>query len=567
MQSLEDRLDSLGLGHYFGVLTENGFDDWDTVLDITEDDLHELGFKLGHRRSLQREIANYRGSTMQDDCRSPTAANPSGAMSPSVEHPNSNMEMLPNKRTKRRYRWHPRPDPNSPKRPKTAYVNFADHLRTDPAIANMSFVEIAREVGRQWQVMDTGTKQQWETQAASAMQDYEEQMEAYRRTDAYQHYQQYLESFKKAPGKTMRQKLKTNSSSDTVPRSGRSESAESGEVGQPVSQGSNGGSPERLQDECQQALSKVSAELKCLRQEYSDIQPEDTTAMPPHDLARTAVSAMIEGSGSLLYVFNKEQAEELLAAAYNPYSKPDSLLLTELCIASAVGGHYDSRAIQPALTKRLAATALTFLDSVDASEEHYLRLMRVMCCFALYSLLEKHISARHCVSAALAIARWKYPQLSASGDSTASRESWRKVYRTIVFLECWMCYTLGYASENIHIHLKVKTQKTTRQETKTDENAASTRSKRPSRKTRSRTPSSTRPPNWPSSQPKSRTPSSAPTSSPEPVSTTWSESSTPGSTSCRCPSSSYLSCQGAEAPSRLRRSARCSWCTYCISAP
>ena len=458
METLGDRLDSLGLGRYFTVLCENGFDDWDTVLDITEDDLHKLGFKLGHRRTLQREIANYRGSTTQDGCRSPTVANPSGVMSPITEHSTSNAEMLPNKRAKRRYRWHPRPDPNAPKRPKTAYVNFADHLRTDPTIANMSFVEIAREVGRQWQVMDTGTKQHWETQAAAAMQEYEEQMEIYRRTEKYQQYQHYLESFRKAPGKITRQKLKTNSSSETVPRSGRSES-DSGEGGRPASQSSNGESLERLNDECQQALFKASAELKRLRYEYSDIQPEDTLAMPPDDLARTAIAAMMEGSSSLLYVFSKEQAEKLFTDVYDASSKPDSLLLTELCIASAVGGHYDPRAISPSLTKRLAATALAFLDSVEAAasddDEHYLRIMRVMCCFAMYALLEKHVSARSCVAAALVIARWKYPQLGGGGDGTASRESWRKVYRTVVFLDCWMCYTLGYASENVHAHLKV----------------------------------------------------------------------------------------------------------------
>jgi len=457
MVTLEDRLDSLGLGRYFTVLCENGFDDWDTVLDITEDDLRELGFKLGHRRTLQREIANYRGSATQEGCQSPTVANPSGIMSPITEHSTSNAEMLLSKRKKRRYRWHARPDPNAPKRPKTAYVNFADHLRTDPAIANMSFVEIAKEVGKQWQVMDTGIKQHWETQAAAAMQGYEEQMEAYRRTEKYQQYQEYMENFKKAPGKTTRQKLKTNSSSETVPRSGRSESADSGEGGGPASQDSNGESPERLHDECQRALFKASTELKRLRHEYSDIQPEDTLAMPPDDLARTAIGAMMEGSGSLLYVFSKEQAEKLLADAYDASSKPDSLLLTELCIASAVGGHYNPRAISSSLTKRLAATALAFLESVDATgDEHYLRIMRIMCCFAMHALLEKHVSARCCVTAALVIARWKYPQLSASGDNTASRESWRKVYRTVVFLDCWMCYTLGYASENAHVHLKVR---------------------------------------------------------------------------------------------------------------
>ena len=73
------------------------------------------------------------------------------------------------------------------------------------------------------------------------------------------------------------------------------------------------------------------------------------------------------------------------------------------------------------------------------------------------------------------------PEVSAAegcDDSTASRESWRKVYCT-----------------SLH-------------------------SKRSSRKTRSRTPPSTSLPSWLSPRPKSRTPSSSPIRCPEPASTT-----------------------------------------------
>ncbi len=160
---LRAQLESLGLGQYFAVLTENGFDDWDTLLDITEEDLRDLDVKLGHRRILQREIANRRApATMADPMRSPPGAPLPAAAAQAVDVSMSSSDALPaERRPKRRYRWHPRPDPNAPKRPKTAYVNFADHLRADPTIANMSFVEIAREVGRQWQVMDSTAKQTW----------------------------------------------------------------------------------------------------------------------------------------------------------------------------------------------------------------------------------------------------------------------------------------------------------------------------------------------------------------------------------------------------------------------
>lgn len=158
---LATRLETLGLSQYASVLHENGFDDWDTVLDITEEDLDSLAFKRGHRRILQREIALARStesSPENDTNRSPTNAGPGGNAIAALDGSE--------KRTKRRYRWHPRPDPNAPKKPKTAYVNFADHLRSDPTIASLTFVNIAREVGRRWQTMDAGPKQEWENQAA-----------------------------------------------------------------------------------------------------------------------------------------------------------------------------------------------------------------------------------------------------------------------------------------------------------------------------------------------------------------------------------------------------------------
>jgi hypothetical protein len=61
MPELRDVLKRIGLTDYHQILTENGFGNWETVVDITEDDLTALDFKLGHRRALQREIATYRG--------------------------------------------------------------------------------------------------------------------------------------------------------------------------------------------------------------------------------------------------------------------------------------------------------------------------------------------------------------------------------------------------------------------------------------------------------------------------------------------------------------------------
>jgi hypothetical protein len=112
-------LERLGLASYLKVLTKNGFRTWETVLDITEEDLTALNFKLGHRRVLQREIATYRGvppaialeSDNPDEQRS---------LSTAALECLANETTTPPPREKRRYRRHARPDNNAPKKPKTA---------------------------------------------------------------------------------------------------------------------------------------------------------------------------------------------------------------------------------------------------------------------------------------------------------------------------------------------------------------------------------------------------------------------------------------------------------------
>ena len=55
-------LSTIDLGGYYHVLTANGFNTWDQMLHITEEQLDGLGFKLGHRRRLQREIASLKAT-------------------------------------------------------------------------------------------------------------------------------------------------------------------------------------------------------------------------------------------------------------------------------------------------------------------------------------------------------------------------------------------------------------------------------------------------------------------------------------------------------------------------
>jgi hypothetical protein len=59
--SLAQMLSDIDLGEYCHALIANGFDTWDQTLHITEEQLGHLGFKLGHRRRLLRQIASFKG--------------------------------------------------------------------------------------------------------------------------------------------------------------------------------------------------------------------------------------------------------------------------------------------------------------------------------------------------------------------------------------------------------------------------------------------------------------------------------------------------------------------------
>lgn len=120
MPDLSSVLERIGLTEYLQILSENGFHNWETVVDITEDDLTTLSFKLGHRRALQREIATYRGLPSSLSLDADSASNEPTSLSTSALETLTRQTSSPPPREKRRYRRHPRADSNAPKKPKTA---------------------------------------------------------------------------------------------------------------------------------------------------------------------------------------------------------------------------------------------------------------------------------------------------------------------------------------------------------------------------------------------------------------------------------------------------------------
>ncbi|KAL9116895.1 MAG: hypothetical protein Q9187_006577 [Circinaria calcarea] len=208
MTQLDPILSRLGLAQYLPTFLNEGFDTWETVLDITESDLDSLNVKLGHRRRLQREIANARGLSFDRPIASPIRGTSSEDIHPfeGGETPDSKKcesDKSSGNGRKRKYRRHPKPDENAPERPPSAYVIFSNKVREDLKPQNLSFTEIAKRVGECWQVLVAEEKELYDSQASLAKEKYNSELSKYKKTTEYRDYSLYLADFKtkNAPSK------------------------------------------------------------------------------------------------------------------------------------------------------------------------------------------------------------------------------------------------------------------------------------------------------------------------------------------------------------------------------
>lgn len=114
---------------------------------------------------------------------------------------------------KRKYRRHAKPDENAPERPPSAYVIFSNSMRSilkcetrdltsclemreDLKGRSLSFTEIAKLVGENWQTLSPAEKEPFEAQAFAQKEKYTIELAEYRQTENYKIYSEYLADFK-----------------------------------------------------------------------------------------------------------------------------------------------------------------------------------------------------------------------------------------------------------------------------------------------------------------------------------------------------------------------------------
>jgi ABC-type transporter MlaC component len=69
-------------------------------------------------------------------------------------------------------------------------------MREDLKGRNLTFTEIAKLVGENWQNLSPAEKEPFETQAQTAKDRYNARLIEYKKTPSYKKYQDYLQDFK-----------------------------------------------------------------------------------------------------------------------------------------------------------------------------------------------------------------------------------------------------------------------------------------------------------------------------------------------------------------------------------
>lgn len=96
---------------------------------------------------------------------------------------------------KRKYRRHPKPDPNEPAKPHSAYMIFSNEVRAELNQKNIQFSDLAKIVGIRWNNLDPMEKQRRQDEAAALKAEYHQQLTNYRSTPEFRDYQLYLARF------------------------------------------------------------------------------------------------------------------------------------------------------------------------------------------------------------------------------------------------------------------------------------------------------------------------------------------------------------------------------------
>jgi hypothetical protein len=396
---LRTALARLGLGQYEERLRQNGFEDWETLTMITETDMGELDFRRGHRRKLQRAIREYTSSSTSHeeyvpDYRPLLSGWKAAVREYAEASPKSSQEAS---RTTRSYKRHPRPDPNAPHKPKTAYVLFGKHVRQDSTLSRSSFIDIAKETGKRWEALSHEERvNTWEAPAKDRLEKYKEELLYYEGTEEYRNYQMYREEFKQ----------QQHHSESMGPSDNKSLSAQklAGSNQPPVTlEGLEFTYQERMDMQSPDLQSQSPDTTSLIEDSMDEVRSISkalgvnthlirVTEYPQEDITARAVRSFLDGTGSLLFLWNRDEAEDLVRSVYHPQHDSKPAHATEVFAMSAVGIYCDAEAHAPLAREKVLHLFLYMLSS--SLKMCGLCYMRLLICLAICRFTNNVDSAR-----------------------------------------------------------------------------------------------------------------------------------------------------------------------------
>jgi hypothetical protein len=260
-------------------------------------------------------------------------------------------------------------------------------------------VDIAKEVGRQWQVLPAEKKRLWETHAARSLQEYEQRMDEYKRTDLWRRYQAYLNEFKAQQGQTTPAKRPNPTRVSSFKREESSRGSPCS-TDSPTSMPSLTSEPEA--EACHNALALAFGEITSLRSEILEqgVPLYGAQHLPAEELVQRGMYAFVRGTGSLIFMMTFKDVDEILDRIYRPERPADPMTMAECFIVAAMGAHYDMDCC-PDHIRRILYASGTLHFHERTVRHNYLRTMRLLLALSFYSLLEKHLSARYLIGKCL----------------------------------------------------------------------------------------------------------------------------------------------------------------------
>ncbi|EXJ93934.1 hypothetical protein A1O1_02327 [Capronia coronata CBS 617.96] len=161
--------------------------------------------------------------------------------------------------------------------------------------------------------------------------------------------------------------------------------------------------------------------------------------LPPEGLIKHTLETYLNCCSTLFYILHEQDVNDILKRMYVSKDPVDTATLGEVCAVAAIGSHYDPDNVPLSVMEALYRTASVYMH--DCIENDFLRGMRTLLCLSMYSFMTKRSSARLSIASGLQIARWVRLHRQVASDDW---QLWRRVYRTLVFMECWLSSSLGY---------------------------------------------------------------------------------------------------------------------------